>query len=78
MVVAVDTAAATTAVVVESAGKPAKVVIQNYKPKPTKGAVQRPHPLSLKHIRLFSASTKNTGMPRLQDGGQGISISRFQ
>ena len=50
--VAVDTAAAaTTAVVVESAGKPANVVFQNYTTKPPKGAVQRPHPWCLMHIR---------------------------
>ncbi len=49
---AVDTAAAATmAVVVESAGKPANVVFQNYTTKQPKGAVQRPHPWCLMHIR---------------------------
>ncbi len=53
MAAAVDTAAAMTVAVVESAGKPATVVFQNYTTKPTKGVVQRPHPLCLMHIRVY-------------------------
>ena len=62
MAAAVDTAAAMTVAVavavavVESAGKPANVVFQNYTTKPTKGAVQRPHPLCLMHIRVYLGS----------------------